>query len=68
MFVANRVAEILVSSSVDQWRHVEGALNPDDIGTRGKSVHQLEESEWLTGPAWLRESEDAWLQTSRQLF
>ena len=68
VFVANRVAEILDSSTIDQWRHVEGTLNPADIGTRGKSVHELEKSEWFTGPAWLQEKEDAWPQTSPQLF
>ena len=67
-FVANRVAEILDSSTIDQWRHVEGPLNHEDIGTRGKSVSELERSEWFTGPALLREKEDAWPQTSPQLF
>ena len=68
VFVANRVAEILDSSTIDQWRHVEGTLNPADIGTRGKSVLELEKNEWFTGPAWHREKEDAWPQTSPQLF
>ena len=66
VFVANRVAEVRESSTIDQWRHVEGSLNPADIGTRGKSVHELEKSEWFTGPAWLREKEDAWLQLFQQ--
>ena len=51
VFVANRVAEIPDRSTIDQWRHVEGTLNPADIGTRGKSVHELEKSEWFIGPA-----------------
>ena len=51
VFVANRVAEILDSSTIDQWRLVEGTLNPADIGTRGKSVLELEKSEWFTRPA-----------------
>ena len=68
VLVANTVAEILDSSTIDQWRHVEGTLNPADIGTRGKSVLELEKSEWFTGPAWLRQKEDDWPQTSRQLF
>ena len=68
VFVTNRVAEILDGSTIDQWRHVEGTLNSADIGTRGKSVLKLEKSEWFTGPAWLREKEDAWPQTSPQLF
>ena len=45
---------------LDQWRHVEGKLNPADIGTRGMTVEALKESEWLTGPAWLTETEDTW--------
>ena len=64
LFVANRVAEIHDSSTIDQWRHVEGTLDP------GKSVLELERSEWFTWP-WpegFREKEDAWSQTSPQLF
>ena len=51
VFVANRVAEILEHSNIDQWRHVEGKTNPADIETRGMTVEALKESEWLTGPA-----------------
>ena len=68
VFVANRVAEILDSSTIDQWKHVEGTSNPADIGTRGKSGRELEKSEWFTGPAWLRDKEEARPQTSPQLF
>ena len=60
VFVANRIGEILDSSSVDEWRHVKGTMNPADIGTRGMTVSQLSESEWLTGPAWLRDPKDSW--------
>ena len=35
-------------------------MNPADIGTPGMTVEALEESELLTGPAWLTETEDAW--------
>ena len=59
VFVANKVAEILESSTINQWRHVGGKLNPADIGTRGMTVEDLKESEWLSGPAWLTKTEDA---------
>ena len=63
VFVANRVAEILESTSVDQWRHVPGEQNPADYGTRGLTVSSLKESTWLTGPAWLLDEENKWPQT-----
>ena len=67
VFVANRVAEILENSTIDQWRHVEGEMNPADIGTGGMTVEALKESEWLTGPAWLTETEDAWPKAPERL-
>ena len=39
--------------------HVEGTLNPADIETKGKTVHELKASEWITGPACLCESEES---------
>ena len=59
VFVANRVAEILEKSTIDQWRHVEEKMDPADIATRGMTIEALKESEWLTGPAWQTETEDA---------
>ena len=50
VFVANRAAEILENSSMDQWRHVKGVENPADIGTRGMSIERLKESVWLQWP------------------
>ena len=67
VFVGNRVAEILENSTIDQWRHVEGKKNPADNGTRGMTVEALKESEWLTGPAWLTETEDAWPKAPEKL-
>ena len=67
VFLANRVAEILENSTIDQWRHVEGKKNPADVGTRGMTVEALKESEWLTGPAWLTETEDAWPKAPERL-
>ena len=60
MFVANRAAEILENSSMDQWRHVKGVENPADIGTRGLSIEGLKEPVWLNGLAWLQSDEEKW--------
>ena len=60
VFVANRAAEILESSSMYQWRHVKCIENPADIGTRGMSIEGLKESVWLNGPAWLHADEEKW--------
>ena len=60
MFVAHRVGEILDQSTVDEWRHVKGKMNPADIGTRGVTVSQLLESEWLNGPAWPKQNPGGW--------
>ena len=60
VFVANRVAEILDTTDVSQWKHVSGINNPADIGTRFITMEDLRQSEWLTGPAWLKESADNW--------
>ena len=38
VFVANRAAEILESTSMDQWRHFKGVENTADIGTRGMFI------------------------------
>ena len=34
IFIANRVSEILMNTSVDQWNHVATCDNPVDAGTR----------------------------------
>ena len=40
-FVANRIGEILESTTVDQWFHVLSGDNPADTGTRGISAESL---------------------------
>ena len=35
-------------------------MNPSDIGTRDITIEKLSESEWLTGPSWLRDHPDDW--------
>ena len=57
VFVANRVAEILELTTIDEWNHVPTVDNPADAGTRGLSAKTLLESTWLKGPDFLRTSD-----------
>lgn len=60
-FVANRVATILRTSSIPQWRHVPGISNPADLLSRGSTVAQLQSSTlWWNGPQWLLSSTALW--------
>ncbi|XP_065052637.1 uncharacterized protein LOC135681915, partial [Rhopilema esculentum] len=56
-FVQHRVDEILKLTRKDQWSHVVGLENPADIGSRGVSISNLNQSRlWWEGPLWLSES------------
>ena len=54
VFVANRVSEILESTTIDEWHHVLSGDNPADTGTRGISSEALKDSSWVIGPSILR--------------
>ena len=54
IFIANRVSEILESTSVDQWNHVATCDNPANAGTCGMSAEILQSSSWVRGPDFLR--------------
>ena len=54
VFVANRVGEILESTTIDEWHHVLSGDNPADTGTRGISSEALKDSSWVFGPSILR--------------
>ena len=56
LFVANRAAEILENSSIDQWRHVKGVENPADIGTPGM---------FIEGPQGVRMAKQAGMAPGR---
>jgi hypothetical protein len=59
VFVANRVSEIHLLSSVGSWSHCPGKLNPADLLTRGVSAEELVSSEvWLNGPPFLLKHTD----------
>ena len=57
VFVANRVAEILESTSIDQWFHVLSGDNHADTGTRGITADSLKQSSWVNGPSFLKTSD-----------
>ena len=68
VFVVNRVAEILDTTDVSQWRHVSGINNPADIGTRTINIEELRRSEWLIGPASLKRPESEWPEQVNLVF
>ena len=60
-FVANRLAVIKEASSKKQWHHVESALNPADIASRGAGAEELSQSSlWFNGPHFLAKSSCDW--------
>ena len=67
-FVANRAAKTLENSTTDEWKHIRGELNPSDIGTRRITIDKLSESEWVTGPSWLKDHLDDWLLSLQPIY
>ena len=62
-FVANRIAIIRDGSDPDQWRHVNGDLNPGNDLSRGLWAEALLSSDcWIKGPAFLWEQKLRWPQ------
>ena len=60
-FVANKIALIRENTSVDQWNHIEGSLNPTDFASRGLSAIDTEKiCYWLRGPEFLWQSKSSW--------
>ncbi|XP_055839902.1 uncharacterized protein LOC129907623 [Episyrphus balteatus] len=60
-FVGFRIAEILESSHVNQWRWIPSKLNPADEATRSRYPPKYNpESKWLNGPSILALPEDSW--------
>lgn len=57
-FVHNRVTTVKKFTSVNDWRHVPGKMNPADLPTRGCSSAQLLRDKWWEGPAWLKKGEN----------
>ena len=47
VFVADRMAEILYSTTVDRWNHKDGVKDPANLGARGISHPEFMESDWV---------------------
>ena len=65
VFVANRVGEILESTTIDEWHHVLSGDNPADTGTRGISSEALKDSSWVIGPSILRTTDWSFIPDER---
>ena len=60
-YVANRVQVIHEHSDPDQWRFVDGVINPADEASRGVPMEKfLQSSRWTSAPEFLWQSEDQW--------
>ena len=60
-FVANRIGEILESTTKARWRHIPGRLNPADICSRGIPAGYLtSEHLWFCGQVFLKDAEHLW--------
>lgn len=60
-FVATRLEEIHEHTTPEQWRHVPGAVNPADDGTRGLPIEAFRpKCRWWSGPAFLSQTVDQW--------
>ena len=54
VFVANRVSEILESTTIDERLDVPSGDNPADTGTQGITAEALKKSGWVKGPIFLK--------------
>lgn len=59
-FVNNRVAEIREATRPGDWRYVPSSKNAADAGSRGQTLAEVQDRQWLHGPSFLCESEENW--------
>ena len=59
-YVANRVQQIHDLSDPESWLYVESRHNSSDAASRGLSVQNLVQSEWLSGPSFLWKKCEVW--------
>jgi len=49
-FVANRVSLIREYTTISQWRYVPSKSNHADLASKGSTVDNLEQDQWMKGP------------------
>ncbi|KAL0147688.1 hypothetical protein M9458_056997 [Cirrhinus mrigala] len=57
VFVANRVQRIRETTDPRQWYYINTGENPADYASRGLTIEELINSNWLTGPRFLWKKE-----------
>ena len=68
-YISDRVDKIrkLTLSSLSNWRHCPGHLNPADLATRGITSYKLVNNRlWFKGPDFLSQPEDNWPSTCHE--
>ena len=65
-WVANRLKELQLLTSPNDWWYCPSADNPSDLGSRSCSLAELRSSDiWWKGPPWLSSSTEKWRRTSQ---
>ncbi|XP_017460560.1 PREDICTED: uncharacterized protein LOC108353880, partial [Rhagoletis zephyria] len=60
-YVAHRIAEILTTTTIDQWRWLPTAMNVADDATRAQpSLEFSQHTRWFKGPDFLQQAEECW--------
>ena len=62
-FVVNCISMIYAGLTPNQWRYVEGIVNPGDSASRPMTAEALlSRNQWLMGPEFLWQPEEEWPQ------
>ncbi|XP_023805499.1 uncharacterized protein LOC110017230 [Oryzias latipes] len=62
VYVSNRVRRIRESTTPEQWHFVTTDKNPADHGSRSVPASELQNTSWLTGPAFLHSCAETQLE------